>query len=130
MQIFTNDQSYMDPQTSSTHKQSPVNFFRTLIHEISSVINLRAINKTSDSVTLAWDVIRSEKDLVKYFIIDVIAMPDLHDVINRRNYCRDPIDYSNQQPRNKQAGASKRYSYYDECCNEICTQRTQVRFTC
>ena len=124
VQIFTHNKSFVDPQTSSTHKQSPVNFFRTKIDEFSRVFNLRAASKTKDSVTLAWDVVKSEVDLLTHFRVDVIAMPDLPHIIDQRDYCQNPIDYSNQHYGYKQS--SKSFKNHDECCQETCNQGNEV----
>ena len=79
-------------QAHTKNGQSRVRVFRTLMDVPSRVYNLTAVNSTETSMTLNWNVHENENDAIDYFYIDIIIQPDHLELLDKRNYCIDPIE--------------------------------------
>jgi hypothetical protein len=66
-------------------------FGRTKYEEPSRVINLDSITKTNTSITLKWDVVEMEHEIITHFFVDIIKQPENLEKLDQRNYCTDPI---------------------------------------
>ena len=127
VQIFVNNnKTDINPQASSNHKQSLVKFFRTKIDEISRVVNLKTAKKTINSITLSWDVIKNEEDLLDHFALDIITMPDLGYIIDERDYCLHPIELNvTHKTPPKVVDESDETWHIPSCC-DTCTHGIKV----
>lgn len=72
--------------------QSKVRFFRTLMDVPSKVYNVSAIATTDTTITLNWNIHENEFDAIEHFYIDLIVQPDHVELLDKRNYCINPIE--------------------------------------
>lgn len=101
---------------------SAVNSFRTLLSVPSRVRNFGTIAKSQSKITVQWAVIENEEPAIEFFYLDVLKKPFNVTLIDRRNYCTNPIAKSEAETVDR-----LRLSQYEEladndeqCCDNCC----------
>ncbi|XP_037024590.1 insulin-like peptide receptor [Bradysia coprophila] len=78
-----------DQLINVTQGQSPVKYFKTLPDRPRPPI-VRTKQKTNESITLEWIPSTPETELVERYFIDVYAIIDDVNELNKRDYCQNP----------------------------------------
>ena len=106
---------------------SPVKTFRTLLNIPSRVMSLETISRTSSNITLQWAVVENEEQAIDFFYIDVLKKPYNQTLIDRRNYCADPIKEAESDKKIEKVIENFRDDQYRElidneqtCCDNCC----------
>lgn len=125
---------YGDDSENNTENDgavSAVKWFRTLLKVPSRVKNLSTVEKNSTFITLQWSVVGTEEVAIKSFYIDVVAIPFNETILDRRNYCVNPIEKARSEPVD--ALWVDEHQEQDDgefCCDKCCKQseeRKKVR---
>lgn len=101
---------------------SQVKTFRTLLKAPSRVKNLETMRKTFNRITLQWSVAENEDPAIEFFYLDVLKRPFNVTLIDRRNYCINPIEKTESETIER-----FRVNQYQElidddqlCCDNCC----------
>lgn len=111
---------------------STVKTFRTDLYVPSRVKSLKSLSKTSSSIQIQWEVLENEVDAIKYFQVDVVAKPFNVSLIDRRDFCANPIDPNEYQLINvyedsaDDDGPENKQSCCEKCC-EFDKERKEIR---
>lgn len=122
-----NEDDVVSPTLANTRNgQSQVRVFRTLMDVPSRVYNLTAVAKTETSMTLNWNVHDNEVDAIQYFYVNIIVQPDHTELLDKRNYCIDPIEQAEYDeadgiPSVKREEQDHDIPWSENCC-ELCPQ--------
>lgn len=115
---------------------SPVQSFTTLPSSAapSRVKNFQSSKKTSTKITLTWDVLENEKNLIEFFFLNVVAMPFNQKLLDQRNYCifkmepelseSDPVELIDYQLEEIQETEPEL-----DCCDQCCKASEEVKKT-
>lgn len=112
---------------------SAVKTFQTLLKIPSRVRNLRTIEKSPEFIKLQWDVTASEQAAIKFFYIDVIEKPFNKTLIDRRNYCTEPIEASENDEymetfnTDSKSVANPFFDLSLSCCDQCCQMRQDFK---
>lgn len=101
---------------------SQVKTFRTLLKAPSRVKNIETLTKTANSITLQWSIEENEESAIEFFYIDVVKKPFNVTLIDRRNYCTNPIVKTEREA--SQFISLKTFQQFipndDLCCYRCC----------
>lgn len=111
---------------------STVKIFRTDLYAPSRVESLKALSKTSSSIQIQWEVTENQVDAIKHFLIDVVANPFNVTLLDRRNFCKNPIDPNEYQLIDvyEDDGEDDELETQEMCCEKCCKfdlERKEVR---
>ncbi|CAO1300695.1 unnamed protein product [Diamesa serratosioi] len=131
IQTYMNEDVVESPEQANTRNgQSKVRVFRTLMDVPSRVYNLTAVNSTETSMTLNWNVHSNEVDAIEYFYINIIVQPDHVELLDKRNYCINPIEQAEFdeadgiEPAKETNDQDHDIPWSEDCC-EFCPQHHQ-----
>ena len=130
IQTYMNEDVVESPaQANTKNGQSKVRVFRTMMDVPSRVYNLSSVARTETSMTLNWNVHDNEVDAIEYFYIDIIVQPDHVELLDKRNYCINPIEQAEYDeadgipPAKGDTGNEQDHDipWSEDCC-ELCPQ--------
>ncbi|XP_053667032.1 insulin-like peptide receptor [Anopheles marshallii] len=69
---------------------SNMQYFKTAKDRPTSPLHVRTARKSDHSITLSWQILESEKEMVIMYHVDVFIQPDEPAKFDQRNYCIHP----------------------------------------
>ncbi|XP_070490631.1 insulin receptor-like [Chironomus tepperi] len=91
--------------------------FKTLMNIPSRVSKFSVPNKTSTSITLSWNVLKSEEAAINRYLLYFWEVPVIQSQLSIRDYCLEPIEYEVPSIRVKRDLVQKSNS---SCCTKCC----------
>uniref|UniRef100_A0A182M4K4 receptor protein-tyrosine kinase n=1 Tax=Anopheles culicifacies TaxID=139723 RepID=A0A182M4K4_9DIPT len=70
---------------------SNMQYFKTAKGKPNSPLHVRTVQKTDTTVTLRWEIVPSEKEMISMYRVDVFIQPYEQAFFDKRNYCTHPL---------------------------------------
>lgn len=110
-------------QSEIKNGASAVKTFKTPMNIPSKISNVRTIDKTTISITIAWDVVQNEIEALDFFYVDVVEKPDTNSFYDQRNYCLHPMVHQQIIEIYNNRDEDEIQDLEDTCCEECCKRR-------
>lgn len=114
--------NFMQTNTENDGAISQKGTFHTLMRMPSRVKNFKTKSQTWSTIQLQWSVTDNEEAAIEFFHLDIKKKPFNVELIDRRNYCINPIRRTEAETIEK-VGESESQELSDDdqpCCDKCC----------
>ncbi|XP_053673826.1 insulin-like peptide receptor [Anopheles nili] len=95
---------------------SEMYYFKTAMDRPTPPLRVRTARKNDTAITMAWQILASEQEMVTQYHVDVFIQPDDPAELDRRNYCVHP----HETPQAHSSDASDEFD--GTCTRESCCE--------